>query len=172
MDNSDMLVRKALAADVSAMVAMVEERRLVYKNYEPVFWNKTENSAELSQFFFNFLIGKDATRVLVAEQSSVIVGFLIASETPAPPVFDPGGPTFTIDDYCVLRPELWQSVGDKLLDEALSLGREENWSQIVVVCPHKDRAKSQFLAKRELSLTTEWWTMAVSNSRPPGALRN
>lgn len=161
MTHEALTVRMAEGADVPTMVAMLEERRRHYEVYEPIFWKKAANSVQLSEFYFTHLLTQPTHWLLVAERNGDIEGFLIAFDTPAPPVVDPGGPTFTIDDYCVRHADLWEEVGGKLIDEVLTLARAEGWRQIVVVCPHKDRNKSDFLANRELSLTTEWWTLTV-----------
>jgi hypothetical protein len=161
MDNAQTIVRSATEADIPAMVAILEDKRLEYQGYEPVFWNKAANSAEIQTGFFTFLLTKDKTSLFVAEQQGEVLGFLIASLTPAPPVVDPGGPTYTIDDFHVARPDLWDTVGEPLLETAMNHGREQGWRQIIVVCPHRELPKAAFLAEKELSLTTEWWTKTL-----------
>lgn len=162
MGTEQITVRKALESDIPEMVAILETKRIEYQGYEPVFWNKAANSAEIQTGFFTFLLGQqEKTTMFAAELDEKIAGFLIATLTPAPPIVEPGGPTATIDDFHVAHPELWESVGERLLEHAMAYGRAEGLRQIIVVCPHKERAKAGFLADRDLSLTTEWWTKTL-----------
>jgi hypothetical protein len=161
METAQTIVRPAAEADIPAMVAILETKRLEYQSYEPVFWNKAANSAEIQAGFFGFLLTKENTHPFVADRHGEVLGFLIASLTPAPPIVEPGGPTYTIDDFHVARPELWDTVGELLLNAAMARGREQGWRQIIVVCPHRERPKAAFLAGKDLSLTTEWWTKTL-----------
>ncbi|WEK46677.1 MAG: GNAT family N-acetyltransferase [Candidatus Andeanibacterium colombiense] len=162
MSAAPVMVRKAEQADIPAMVAILETKRVEYQGYEPVFWNKAANSAEIQTGFFTYLLEQqDRTTMFAAELGGTLKGFLIATLTPAPPIVDPGGPTATIDDFHVAHPELWESVGEALIEHAMAHGREQGWRQIIVVCPHRERAKAGFLADKDLSLTTEWWTKTL-----------
>lgn len=161
MDDARTIVRPAAEADVPAMVAILETKRLEYQGYEPVFWNKAANSAEIQTGFFTYLLGQEKSWMIVAERAGEVLGFLIATLTPAPPIVDPGGPTVTIDDFHIAGQDLWGDVGGRLLDRAMDYGREQGWRQIIVVCPHRERPKATFLAEKDLSLTTEWWTKTL-----------
>jgi hypothetical protein len=72
-------------------------------------------------------------------------------------VYDPGGPTAVIDDFCVARPEQWMTVGAELLACARAFGRKAGWSQIVVVCGARDEAKAALLRATDLAVVTHWW---------------
>jgi hypothetical protein len=161
MSNVPTTLRSASEADIPAMVAILEAKRVEYQGYEPVFWNKAANSAEIQTGYFTYLLAQEDTCMFVAERQQEVLGFLVTRLTPAPPIVDPGGPTVTIDDFHVARPDLWDTVGALLLDRAMAHGREQGWHQIIVVCPHKERAKSEFLSGKRLSLTTEWWTKTL-----------
>jgi len=161
MSDVPTILRSAMETDIPAMVAILEAKRLEYQGYEPVFWNKAANSADIQAGYFAYLFAQKDTCMFVAEREQEVLGFLVTRLTPAPPIVDPGGPTVTIDDFHVARPDLWDTVGELLLERTMSHGREQGWRQIIVVCPHKERAKSDFLADRRLSLTTEWWTQTL-----------
>ena len=162
MGTEQISVRKAAAGDIPAMVAILETKRIEYQGYEPVFWNKAANSAEIQTGFFTYLLDQqDKTTMFAAEIAGKLAGFLIATLTPAPPIVDPGGPTATIDDFHVAHPEYWESVGEALIEHAMAYGRNQGWRQAIVVCPHQERAKAGFLADKDLSLTTEWWTKTL-----------
>lgn len=158
-------VRKAMAEDVDAMVALIEARRLEYQAYAPVFWNKAEKSAEMSRVYFTALASSSAHTVLVALVNQLVVGFMIAFQTPVPPVFKPGpGPTVLVDDFYLAAPELWPTVGHALFAELQRHAREAGWSQLVVVTAHKDLPKTAFLADQGLLLTSEWWTLPITGT--------
>lgn len=156
-------VRKATAQDVDAMVQMIEARRLEYQAYAQVFWNKAENSAEMSRVFYTALVDSSAHTVLVALVDQQVAGFMIAFQASVPPVFKPGpGPTVQVDDFYVASPDLWPTAGAALFEELQRQARAEGWSQLVVVTAHKDLAKTGFLADQGLLLTSEWWTLPTT----------
>jgi ribosomal protein S18 acetylase RimI-like enzyme len=153
-------VRKASNHDLDAVVSMIETRRLAYQQLQPVFWKKAQNSASVSRLFFERLLSRPETIFLVAEEAGETNGFLIAQPISTPPVYDVAA-TAVIDDYCVVGPHLWSSVGPALLDEASKQLRERGISQIVVVCGAGDAEKAAFLVTTKLSLASTWWTGTI-----------
>lgn len=151
-------IRYAAEADLAAMVALIEQRRFEYEQYEPVFWKKASDSAEKTEPFFKSLLTNERATALVAYDDEQLVGFLIAINTPAPPVYEPGGTTILVDDFCVADASLWPSVGRSLLDQLEVIGREAGWRQYVVVSGKADQSKSEFLTSTHLSLASTWWT--------------
>ena len=87
-----------------------------------------------------------------------LAGFLIATMQAAPPVYDPGGLTGVIDDFCMAEERYWPKAGSALLNEAMRRARERGAVQVVVVCPHRDQAKLTLLAAEGLSVASEWHT--------------
>ena len=150
-------IRDCTPGDVDAMAEMAEARRVAYEAYEPLFWKKAENSAELGRAFFGYLVGQADNLCLLAERGGEAEGFLIATPARVPPVYEPGA-TAMIDDFCVAEPGLWESVGPELMIAARARLRQRGFAQIVVVCGHKDAAKTRFLETQDLSLTSTWWT--------------
>lgn len=150
-------VREAGSADLDAIAAMAEARRVSYEAYEPQFWRKAAASDQMGRAFLGHLLGQPDTLCLVAALDGQVAGFLIATPARVPPVFEPGR-TAMIDDFCVAQPNLWSSLGPALLDAARTRLRADGYAQIVVVCGFKDAEKTAFLATQDLSLTSTWWS--------------
>lgn len=140
---------------------LVEAKRKEYENYGPRFWRRSSNSAASTLPWFEKLFSDERNVALVATEDGLVVGFLIAREFPTPPVYDPGGPTALIDDFCVATKDRWQDVGAVLLQHAKAELNRRGFAQVVVVCAKQDSAKSAFLSQANLSLSSTWWTTAV-----------
>ena len=151
-------VRRATASDIDAVVAIVESQRKQQQKFQPTFWRKAAKSAAATETFFTKLLAEPDTFFLVAVEGSRLEGFLIAKKFPNPPVFDPGGDTWLVDDFCVAEPHLWLSVGEALLSHATTLIHEHGGVQIVVVAPDRDLAKTEMLRRSDLTIASNWWT--------------
>jgi GNAT superfamily N-acetyltransferase len=151
-------VRKAETTDIKAAVELVERSRRQFQKYQPTFWRKAANSAAATEKFFVHLLTEPDAFFLVAIEGIRLEGFLIARKFAAPPVFDPGGDTYLIDDFCVAEPHLWLSVGEALLSHATTLIHEHGGVQIVVVAADRDLAKTEMLRRSDLSIASNWWT--------------
>ncbi|MFT3966188.1 MAG: hypothetical protein QM690_09925 [Sphingobium sp.] len=153
-------VRPAGENDLPRMVDLIEARRRDYQRYEPRFWRKADDSAAKTLPFFRTLLSDPRATALVAEggEGRPLSAFLIAVETPAPPVYAPGGPTILVDDFAVADPALWPTAGRALLDALRQLGQGKGWGQIVVVSARRDAAKQALLRDWNLSLASTWWT--------------
>ena len=158
-----MKIRKATYADATQCVALVENRRAEYENYQPRFWKKSATSAASTLPWFEKLFSDERSVALVAIEDSLIVGFLIAREFPTPPVYDPGGSTALIDDFCVAVKDRWQDVGAALLQKAKAELNRLGFAQVVVVGARQDAAKTAFLSQADLSLASTWWTASVQD---------
>ncbi|MGE0666528.1 MAG: N-acetyltransferase family protein [Sphingomonadales bacterium] len=88
---SELTIRTGTMDDVPGCVAIIEARRDLYQGFEPRFWNKAVNSWALTERWFGHLFGDEKGLALVAERDGELLGFLIGTNFPAPPVFDPGG---------------------------------------------------------------------------------
>jgi GNAT superfamily N-acetyltransferase len=152
------LVRRARIHDVDAMTRLIEQRRECYERLEPVFWKRAAGSARTTRWFYTWLLLLSRrTLALVADREGELLGFLIARRARTPPVYDPGGATAIIDDFCVARPELWMQVGRELLAHSRAFGRSAGWSQIIVVCGALDEPKAALLRTADLTVVTNWW---------------
>ncbi len=153
-----MVIRDATSADVAAISGLASERRRVYEQYEPRFWRIAKNADEMHPAWIAWLVGEDSVVSLVAEDGDgAFAGFVIATVGPAPPVYDPGGLTATIDDYAVVG-DTWDSTGRALLDAVTERVRQRGAAQVIVVCGHRDEAKRSALQHAGLSLASEWYT--------------
>ncbi|MDP3299975.1 MAG: GNAT family N-acetyltransferase, partial [Phenylobacterium sp.] len=150
----------AAVIDVEACVQLAESRRALYETFEPRFWRRAENAAEMSRLWFTHLFAKADVLALVAERDGQVRGFLVAQPTPSPPVYDPGGRTALIDDF-VVEPADWQTAGVALLADARDRLRADGYAQIVVVGARLDAEKTRLLQASDLSLASTWWTAAV-----------
>lgn len=157
-----MEIREATLDDVPAMVDLLERRRAVYETYQPVFWKKAAASAEMSRAFLPFVMGKAETVALAAEHQGDLLGFLIATSTPAPPVYDVPGATYTVDDFAVAGPDLWATTGRALLERLETIGRERGWAQVIVVSALRDLEKSAMLESGGLTIASTWWTLPLT----------
>jgi ribosomal protein S18 acetylase RimI-like enzyme len=153
-----MEIRKSTASDLEAVVVLVERNRRQYQKYQPTFWRKAANSAETTQSYFTKLLSEPETFFLVATEGSQLQGFLIARKLPTPPVFEPGGETYLVDDFCVLEAHHWLTVGEALLSHASTLIHEAGAAQIVVVGADRDLAKTEMLRRSDLTIASNWWT--------------
>ncbi len=153
-----MEIRKSTALDLEAAVVLVERHRRQQQKHQPTFWRKAANSAEATRGFFAKLLSEQETFFLVAIEGRQLLGFLIARKFPAPPVFAPGGDTYLVDDFCVLEPHHWLTVGEALLSHASTLIHEAGAAQIVVVGADRDLAKAEMLRRSDLTIASNWWT--------------
>ncbi|MDI1285006.1 MAG: GNAT family N-acetyltransferase [Reyranella sp.] len=153
-----MEIRKSIASDLDAIVVLVERNRRQYQKYQPTFWRKAANSAETTRSFFTKLLSEPETFFLVAIEGVQLLGFLIARKFPAPPVYAPGGDTYLVDDFCVLEPHHWLTIGEALLSHASTLIHEAGAAQILVVGADRDLAKAEMLRRSDLTIASNWWT--------------
>ncbi|NTA62177.1 GNAT family N-acetyltransferase [Agrobacterium tumefaciens] len=158
---SQMQIRNASKEDALRCVELVEARRKEYENYEPRFWKKAANSAASTLSWFEKLFSDEHNVSLVAVENTLIIGFLIAREFPTPQVYDPGGATALIDDFCVAAKDRWHDAGAALLQRAKSELNRRGFAQVVVVGAQRDAAKTALLSQANLSLASTWWTSEV-----------
>ena len=151
-------VRQGMESDLPALVEMIEARRREYEAYVPVFWRKAADSAATTLPYVASLLAQDTATVLVATDADRFLGFLIAMPVPTPPVYDPGGATVLIHDFCVAEPSLWPAVNCRLVEHARQVGREASWRHVAVVCGQADVPQSDLLRSTDLSLASTWWT--------------
>lgn len=151
-------IRAARGDDVGACVALLEAERVRRRFWQPIFWRPSPHAAAISRTYFINLRQRPDTLFLVAEQAGEVVGFLIGRPAPAPPVYDPGGATFLIDDFCVARPARWRDVGRSLLANARMRLGARGAAQIVIVCPDRDGDKKQMLRQAAFTIASTWWT--------------
>ncbi len=80
---------------------------------------------------------------------------------PAPEVYNPGGLTLMVDDFCVILENLWQSVRARLIETIKAAANAKGATQIVVVCGAADLPKRKFLSEQNLQVASEWFVGGV-----------
>jgi hypothetical protein len=105
------------------------------------------------------LVDNEAVITLLSEESATVTGFLIATITDAPPVYDPGGRTCVLDDFAVASGR-WTTNGVSLLRSAIEAAAGRGAVQAVVVTAHLDEPKREALRACGLSIASEWWVTA------------
>ena len=144
------------------MIALSGEKRRRYARFQPTFWREAPDSDAKQAPFFESLIAGDTAIVRVHERDGAVNGFVIATLMPAPPVYDPGGLTCAIDDFCVAREDEWPSIGRALLDAVFREATARGAVQSVVVCGHLDQPKREALAALGFSLASEWYVRGIA----------
>jgi hypothetical protein len=138
---------------------MSKAKRLDYEKAQPKFWSYAGPKAEIEQAkWFAELIKRDDHIALTAtDNSKKIIGFIIGRLIPASEVYNPGGMTLMIDDFCVESEDLWETVGKKLIEVIKADLKAVEATQILIVCGSHDKAKKQLLKNMELSVASEWY---------------
>jgi hypothetical protein len=182
------VIRTSQLSDISAMVSLSKAKRLAYEKAQPQFWRYAgeEGDKVQRQWFTELLEDKNyvmftATRHCepqsgeaiqknknwIASSSAIprkdeeVLGFIIGKLMPAPEVYNPGGLTLMIDDFCVQSENLWQSVGHALIATVKAAAKAKGATQIVVVCGAHDNPKRKFLIDQNLSIASEWFVGGI-----------
>jgi hypothetical protein len=151
------MIRVAIQDDVAAMVRLAAKKRAAYEPHSKVFWKIAPGVEGKQRDFLTAQIEDDSTICLVHQSQDVVDGFLIAKVATAPPVYAPGGKACVIDDFAVEQPELWQSVGVALKQEAEKRAQAAGAVVVIVVCEHHDPPKREALLTSGSVLTSEWF---------------
>ena len=151
------MIYKPTKSDISWMVNLSHKKRLEYSKSQPHFWKMAKNSDDLQEKWFEEEIAKDGVIALCAEDKK---GFIIGKIVNPPEVYD-AGPTLMIDDFCVESPDLWLTIGSKLLNEIISQAKQKNATQVLAVCGEHDSWKSQLLEKLNLSVASRWYVKSI-----------
>lgn len=165
-------IRAAAQADIAAMTTLASIRREQYARYQPLFWRPAAGAQDKHRPHLARLVASDEVISLVSEEAGELTGFLIATLTPAPPVYDPGGLTCQIDDFVVVAAARWPTTGVQLLRAGLAQAARQGAVQAVVVTGHLDRAKRKALRTCGLEVASEWWVtpqpLAQGQQQEPG----
>jgi len=153
-----MKIRQATKNDVSQMVLLSEEKRILYESYQPVFWGKASDSAEQQAPYFQSFLSRDNHISLVCEVGQKLSGFLFGTVALPPPVYDAGGKVCMIDDFCISADAQWENEGRTLLQSCRKNAVAMGAVQFVIVCGKMDEAKRKFLSDSGLTVASEWYT--------------
>lgn len=78
---------------------MIQDYRKTLAEFQPQFWKPAFGASASSTDYFGGLVTREDALCLVAEVGGKAIGFALVTPTLAPPVYDPGGPTVTLDDF-------------------------------------------------------------------------
>lgn len=163
--NVGLRVRGATEEDLEDLLRLAQQRREQYRSYQPQFWRPAQDAVQRQRGFFESLLADDQVVLLVAELGSEFRGFVIARAVSAPPVYSPGGLTCVVDDFTVVEPADWRTVGPALLEAARTWGADNGAAQLVVVTAHLDQPKRAALGAAQMTLASEWWSGRSSRTR-------
>ncbi len=139
------------------MTALASVRREKYARYQPLFWRPATDATDKHRPYLAGLVASDEVITLVAEEAGQLTGFLIATLTAAPPVYDPCGLTCLIDDFAVVTDARWPTTGVQLLRAGLARAAGRGAVQAVVVTGRLDHAKRHAIGACGLEVASEWW---------------
>ncbi len=155
--------RLASISDIEAMVSLSKTKRLEYEKAQPQFWRYAGEEGDKAQekWFKELLADKNYVMLTAERDTQEILGFIIGKIMPAPEVYNPGGLTLMIDDFCVHSENLWESVGAQLVEAIKKEGKARGASQILIVCGAHDAPKRKFLNEQNLSIASEWFVGGI-----------
>jgi len=155
------VIRRANGEDISSIVSLSDQKRRFYEKANPQFWKRAENANELQRQWFTTILDNPNYFIYVADNKTQIDGFIIGQNINAPAVYNPGGMTLMIDDFCVASPELWETVGYKLLITVSNEGKKNGAVQVLIVSGFHDQEKGLFLKKQGLYVVSEWYVKQI-----------
>lgn len=147
----------AVFYDIKEMVALSYQKRRFYEKAQAQFWRHAEGAEDIQFNWFKELINHVGYMALIAKNKNKLLGFIIGQITDAPAVYDPGGKTLLVDDFCVTCPSLWHLVGGNLLQRLRQDSKSKNVVQVLIVCGSHDQDKQRFLRDVNLNVASEWY---------------
>jgi hypothetical protein len=150
--------RPATHGDIDDVAAMAADRRREYEAHQPRFWRQADDALARHKAYLRGLVDAPDHVFLVAREPGRVSGFIIGRLLPAPPVYDPGGPTCLVDDFAVQHPDAWAAVGPLLLGDLSRIARVRGAVQVVVVTGRHDEPKRLAMEAAGLVVASEWWT--------------
>lgn len=157
------VVRTSQLSDTLAMVSLSKAKRKLYEKAQPQFWRYAGEEGDKAQekWFKELLEDKNYAMFTAESETQEILGFVIGKLMPAPEVYNPGGLTLMIDDFCVQSENLWQSVSTRLIATVKAAAKAKGAKQILVVCGAHDYPKRKFLSEQNLSIASEWFVGGI-----------
>ncbi len=163
MNENNTIIRTTKLSDIDAMVSLSKAKRMLYEKAQPQFWRYAGEKGDNTQrqWFKQLLEDKNHVMFTAENDTQEILGFIIGKLMPAPEVYNPGGLTLMIDDFCVQSENLWQSVGHELIGTVKTAAKVKGATQILVVCGAADLPKRKFLMDQNLSIASEWFVGGI-----------
>lgn len=157
------VVRPTKSIDVDEMMLLSRTKRLAYEKVQPTFWRYAGEKGDNSQrkWFHDLLNDKNHVMLIAESESKEILGFIVGKLIVAPEVYNPGGLTLMIDDFCVQSENLWYDVGAMLIEAIKAKVKTKDVTQILVVCGAHDHPKRKFLTDNNLSIASMWFVGGI-----------
>lgn len=156
-------IRLAKNIDLNEILNLANSKRAEYEIYQPIFWRVAPDAITQQRDYLANQIADEEVITFVATSEGKLVGFIIGRLVPAPPVYNPGGLTCSIDDFVVNKNDLWETAGADLLDQVRKVAVSKGAIQVVVVCGHLDESKRKVLEKSSLTIASEWWVAPIQS---------
>lgn len=155
----DIQIYLANLDDIDDMSRLSKAKRLAYEKAQPKFWaHAGEKGDEIQKAWFKELLDNPEYLLFIAKDlNQQCMGFVIGKLMQSPQVYNPGGLTLLIDDFCVATDALWSSVGLQLLKQIKKHSKEKGAIQVIVVCGHHDKLKAKFLNENKLNIVSDWY---------------
>ena len=153
----DLDIMQSQISDIEEMNRLSRDKRKDYEKEHNMFWRWAGESGEkIQREWFKELLVSDDYICLTAKQVDQVMGFIIGKIISAPEVYDPGGLTLLIDDFCVINNK-WQTIGAALVMQMKLIAKPRGVEQLIVVSGHHDNDKKRFLKKMNLACASEWF---------------
>lgn len=162
---SELSVRKAVWADIDAMVSLAQRNRVELERAQPVFWKRIPNAETATRRYYRLTLLLRRDICLVAALDGTVRGFLIAKRTNPPPVYAPPGATWLVDDFHVAESQDWSHIGAAILEQLRSNKAVRDIDQIIVISAAFDREKIAMLENERLTCASGWWVGPAKGDR-------
>ena len=144
---SKFTIRASRVSDIDDMVSLSKVKRLAYEKVQSQFWRHNGEEGDNAQRkWFKELLADEKYLMFTAishckrsttmqkhnlspesyallSDDEKVVGFIIGKLMAAPEVYNPGGLTLMIDDFCVADQVEWHSIGSKLVQEIKAIAK-------------------------------------------------
>lgn len=139
----------ASEADVSWMAALMDQRRVEYEMYSPVFWRRRADARTLHEAFLGYQITNPDAMAVRCEH-----GFAIGT---------PNSGHCYIDDFAV-QDRRWSDVGAQLALEIWKRAEERGLSAVRCVTARLDEPKVAMLSALGLQPWQQWWCKPIAGT--------
>ncbi len=138
-------IRPVTVADIPRLLELGELKRRQYERYSPTFWRMSARPRETFAPYLQSQIESTEFVALAHEQGRTLDGYVLAN-----------GDGY-VDDFMVVQPERWPTVGTSLLLAAGGEAQGRGVKSMLVVCGHQDQPKQAMLAAQGFGLETDWY---------------
>jgi GrpB-like predicted nucleotidyltransferase (UPF0157 family) len=160
-------LRPSTPDDAELAADWAEAKRHQYQSYAPVFWKPAVDAHIRHRPFLEACLRSPDFTSFSAANDHEALGLVLASHQVSAPLLPPG---WLIDDFYVARPELWHSVGVRLLEAEADAARGSGCRHLMVVSGYRDAAKKEFLRHCGLQSEVVWWVKPIRPDHNTGRI--